>query len=124
MNVYDFDETIYLNDSSKEFYLFNLKKNPRLAKYWPKQAKAAMAYKRGKITKTQMKTIFYEYFQEVEDIHQKVVEFWQENNHKIRPWYLNQKRVDDVIVSASPQFLLKPICDQLGVHLLHRMWIP
>ena len=68
MNVYDFDETVYLNDSSKEFYVFNLKLNPKLAKYWPRQSKAALDYKSGKITKTEMKTIFYEYFQSVEDI--------------------------------------------------------
>lgn len=118
MNVYDFDETVYLNDSSKEFYVFNLKRNPKLAKYWPRQSKAALDYKRGKITKTEMKTIFYEYFQSVEDIHQKVLDFWQDNQDKIRPWYLNQKQSDDVIISASPEFLLKPICDKMGVHLI------
>ncbi len=118
MNVYDFDETIYLNDSSIEFYKYNLKKNPKLIKHWPKQLKAATDYKRGKITKTEMKTIFYEYFQDVKNIDKKVIDFWNENQHKIRPWYLKQKRDDDVIISASPEFLLKPVTDMLGVHLI------
>lgn len=118
MNVYDFDETIYLNDSSIDFYKFNLKRNPKLMKYWPRQSKAALDYKRGKISKTEMKSIFYEYFQDVEDIKQSVLDFWQENQHKIRPWYLNQKRDDDVIISASPEFLLAPVCEMLGVTLI------
>lgn len=118
MNVYDFDETIYLHDSSIEFYKYNLKRNPKLIKYWPRQSKAALDYKRGKITKTEMKTIFYEYFQSIENIDQVVLDFWSEHEDKIRPWYLKQKREDDVIVSASPEFFLKPICDRLGVFLI------
>ncbi len=118
MNVYDFDKTIFLKDSSIAFYKFNLKRNPKLAKYWPKQAKAALDYKRKKITKTEMKTIFYEYFKDVEDMKGAIDAFWKENDHLIRPWYLEQKRDDDIIVSASPEFFLRPICDKLGVKLI------
>ncbi|MEN6339954.1 MAG: GtrA family protein, partial [Clostridiaceae bacterium] len=34
---------------------------------------------------------------------------------KIEPWYLAQKAMDDVIVSASPEFLLRPVCAELGI---------
>lgn len=118
MNVYDFDQTIYLDDSSIDFYKFNLKRNPKLIKYWPRQAKAAIDYKRGKISKTEMKTIFYEYFKSIKDMDLVISEFWETHEHKLRPWYLEQKRDDDVIVSASPEFFLKPICEKLGVHLI------
>lgn len=118
MNVYDFDKTIYLNDSSVDFYKYNLKKQPELIKYWPRQAKAALDYKRGKISKTEMKTVFYEYFQSVKDIDSRIHEFWEEHKELIRPWYLEQLSKDDVIISASPQFFLQAICDELGVHLI------
>lgn len=118
MNVYDFDKTIYLNDSSIDFYKFNLKRNPKLIKYWPRQSKAAMDYKRGKITKTEMKTIFYEYFKGIKDMDKAIAVFWSENKDKIRPWYLEQLQETDVIVSASPEFFLQPICDELGIHLI------
>ena len=39
----------------------------------------------------------------------------EKNQNKIKEWYLNQKRKDDVIISASPEFLLKPICGILGI---------
>ena len=47
MNVYDFDKTIYLDDSSVDFYKFNLKRNPKLIKFWPRQSKAALDYEDG-----------------------------------------------------------------------------
>ena len=34
-------------------------------------------------------------------------------------WYLNQRKQDDIVISASPKFLLTPICDRLGIrHLI------
>jgi putative flippase GtrA len=45
--------------------------------------------------------------------------FWDRNRVKIKPWYLRQKQETDVIISASPEFLLEPvICGYLGVALI------
>lgn len=118
MNVYDWDKTIYDGDSSIDFYKFNLKNNPKIAKYWPKQLKASMLYKAGKITKTEMKTIFYEYFKAVDNIDDAVLKFWQAHRHKIKPWYYDQQRSDDLIISASPDFLLRPMMESLNVALI------
>lgn len=118
MNVYDFDKTIYEGDSSIDFYKYNLSKDKSLAKLWSRQLKALLDFQRGKITKTEMKTIFYEYFMHIEDLEARIEEFWAIHEKKIKSWYLKQKREDDVIVSASPEFFLKPICDKLGIHLI------
>lgn len=118
MNVYDFDKTIYDGDSSIHFYRYILKKYPKIIRFWPRQIKAALSYKLGKITKTEMKTVFYEYFSAIDDIHHEVHLFWQSHEKKIKEWYLEQKRADDLIISASPEFMLAPICDKLGVALI------
>lgn len=118
MNVYDFDETIYDGDSSIDFYKFNLRRDPKLVKYWWKQARAFSRYQLKKISKTEMKTIFYQYFQKIDDMDVRVKEFWELNEHKIKPWYLAQKDASDVIISASPYFLLEPICKKLEVSLI------
>ncbi|MEG2719568.1 MAG: haloacid dehalogenase-like hydrolase, partial [Clostridia bacterium] len=34
---------------------------------------------------------------------------------KIAPWYLNQLQSDDLIISASPEFLLSYPCKTLGI---------
>lgn len=118
MNVYDFDKTIYPKDSSMEFYFFNLKKHPDILLLWPMQALALILYKTKRITKTEMKTLFYRYFQWIPNIDQNVLDFWAKNKHKMNAYYINQKDKSDVIISASPEFLLKPICDELGVTLI------
>lgn len=118
MNVYDFDKTIYDGDSSVDFYKYCLKNQLGLMKHWPKQTKAMFDYKRGKITKTEMKTIFYEYMADIDNLNKVIADFWNENRKKLKPWYLEQRRDDDVIVSASPEFFLKPICDELNIHLI------
>lgn len=119
MNIYDFDKTIYPKDSSIQFYVYNLVRHPKLIKYWPSQL---LAYSRyylfGSITKTEMKTIFYRYFKSIPNIHEMVNEFWDKNERNIHPWYLQQKKDDDLIISASPEFLLKPICEKLGITLI------
>lgn len=118
MNVYDFDKTIYPTDSSRDFFLFNLKKDPTLLRYLPIQLKAALLYRLKIISKTQMKQEVYRYFQGIQDMNQRVQEFWETRYLKLKPFYLSQKKSDDVIISASPVFLLKPVTDRLGVHLI------
>lgn len=35
------------------------------------------------------------------------------------PWYLERKKPDDVIISASPDFIVRPACERLGIgHLI------
>ena len=118
MNVYDFDKTIYDGDSSVHFYLFNLRQQPSLCKYVPSQLWALIQYKMKKIDKTQMKTIIYRYFQSIQEMDKRVEDFWRIHQSKIQPWYTNQKAKSDVIISASPSFLLKPITDELGIGLI------
>lgn len=118
MNVYDFDKTIYDGDSSVHFFVYNYKKQPSLIRFLPRQLCALVKYKLKKITKTEMKTIIYTYFQAIPDIDKRVEDFWKKHKKNIQIWYLQQRREDDVIISASPTFLLQPICDELNVALI------
>ena len=119
MNVYDFDETIYDGDSSIDFYLFSLKKNPIIVILLPYQAAAMVMYKLKIITKTKMKAKFYKYFKFIKNIDADLEIFWDKNQHKIKKWYRDDKKRDaDIIISASPEFLLEPICKRLSVKYL------
>ena len=118
-NVYDFDKTIYDGDSTLNFYLFCLCRRPLILKWLPKQCYAICRYKAGKITKTEMKDVFYTFFQSISDIQQMVELFWKKEKHKIKAWYLAQQEENDLIISASPEFLLRPICNFLNIrHLI------
>lgn len=118
MNVYDFDKTIYKDDSSMDFYKFNLKKNPIILLNVFEQGFAFLVYSLHLIPKTKMKSIFYRYFRHIKDMDQCVEEFWKLHERKLMDYYILQKHTTDVIISASPEFMLKPLCDKLGVQLI------
>lgn len=118
MNVYDFDKTIYNGDSTIDFYLFALRRNPLLIRYLPTQIGGFVLYYLGKIDKTQLKEKFFRFARGV-NCEKSVVAFWKRNKKKIAHWYMEQQKEDDVVISASPVFLLQPICHQLGIrHLI------
>ena len=120
MNVYDFDNTIYRGESVFDFYLFSVRKNPRLIRFLPLVIRTLWRYKKCKITQEELDAIAKEYasefVREVSDLPGWVKEFWDKNERKIKPWYLERKREDDVIVSASFDVILEEICPRIGIH--------
>ncbi len=118
MNVYDFDETIYSGDSTRDFYFYSIKKHPLLLRFLPKQGWAFLKYMFGIINKTKFKEQFYIFLSGIEDIDNEVSCFWDKNIAKIKSWYLDVKRDDDVIISASPEFLLRPVSEKLSFTLM------
>lgn len=118
MNVYDFDKTIYNGDSTLDFYFFCLKKNKLLLRYILFQIYGFLLYKFGFCNKTKFKEYFYCFFKGIKDIDNYVKIFWEEHEYKIRKWYIKQKKKDDVVISASPEFILRPICHKLEIKIL------
>ncbi len=118
MNVYDFDKTIYLRDSSVDFYVYNLKKDWTILRFFPRQAVAMIRYKLKQIPKTQMKQVFYTYMKTIPNMDERVKGFWEDYRHYINAYYLDQKKTNDVIISASPTFLLQPLIDEWGCNLI------
>lgn len=118
MNTYDFDKTIFNPDSSYKFFIYCLKKYPATIKHLPKTALAGIKYARKEISTKAVKEQVFSFLTELPDVDKAVAEFWDKNYSGIEGWYLSQRKDDDVIISASPEFLLKPVCDKLGVHLI------
>lgn len=117
MNVYDFDGTIYDGDSTIDFYLFALKKHPMIIRYLPKQLMGFIRYGLKQIDKTELKEDFFSFLKSV-PAEELVKEFWKQHSSRIFRWYLDQQSPDDIIVSASPEFLLRSICQRLGIQYL------
>ena len=109
MNVYDFDGTIYDGDCTLDFYFYCMRKYPRILCYVPYQLCGAMLYKFRKISKTRFKEIFFVFLKMIPDIDMDVKEFWDMHERKIYKWYLREHKDDDVIISASPSWLIEEI---------------
>ncbi len=114
MNVYDFDKTIYSGDSSLDFYLFCLKSKPSLVRYIPTQLFWFTKYIFGLCDKIRFKEKFFCFVRDI-DTKYAVERFWDKNISKVRSWYINQKRKTDIIVSASPEFLVSSCMKRFSV---------
>ena len=116
MNVYDFDKTIYDGDASLDFWKFSVKRKPSLALYLPYQVFSAVLFKTKIISRKKFKENFFSFLISVKDLH--LSEFWDQHQTKIKDWYLEQKQSDDLIISASPEFILKEMTDRLNIKLM------
>ncbi|MGP1608379.1 MAG: HAD-IB family phosphatase [Clostridium sp.] len=115
MNIYDFDKTIYDGDSTLDFYKYSIKKRPYILFRIIKAIIYMVKYKLNIIEKEKAKECFYEFLKDIPDIDKEIIEFWDINDKKIKKWYLNQIQDTDIIISASPEFILKPIITRLGI---------
>lgn len=119
MNVYDFDKTIFYPNSTVAFYSYCAKRFPQkllkkgFAISWNG---LLLVLKKNSLKKTEEQ--LYSFIKDIPNIEEVVEDFWDKYEKNISGWYLKQKKPDDVIISASPEFLLKPIAERLGVHLI------
>lgn len=114
VNVYDFDGTIYHGDSTIDFYRFAVRSHPTLLRYLPIQAVGFLLYMGKRIDKTRLKEFFFSFLAGV-DGSALTQAFWDQHQSRIYSWYLRQQRPDDIVISASPDFLLRPLCERLGI---------
>jgi HAD superfamily phosphoserine phosphatase-like hydrolase len=115
VNIYDFDHTIYDGDASFDFILYCLLRHPKTWRFLPIQFLAAVRYALRQWDRKQVKQAAFALLSALPDGASEVESFWNTHDHKIKPWYMKQKQATDLIISASPEFLLKPIAQRLGI---------
>lgn len=116
MNAYDFDKTIYHYDSTITFYLWCLRRYPRIALKWPRLIKDALLFRTGRIDKRAFVERFHAYLRNVPDVAGEVERFWDRHMAFMHAWYRRTHRTDDILLSASPLFLVEPAAKRLGIH--------
>jgi len=117
MNVYDFDETIFHPDCTAKFALYCAVRQPSLfVTYLPRFMKVAYRYKKGKVQRYEFELTFFSFLPMVKEFDRKINDFWDKNYKNISSWYMAQKKPDDLIISASPDCIIAPIAERLGVN--------
>ncbi len=123
MNVFDFDNTIYDGESSVDFFLWYIKKDPSLIKFIPSVAVALFKYKTGKLTVekalsqygTKLTAYFKEKLSGENTLSADARIFWKAHAANLKPIFKSSFSSDDVIISCSPRFLLAEPLNMLGI---------
>ena len=120
MNVYDFDETIFHPDSSFCFLCYCLRhRTLAVSKSILPSVYQFVSYQlHGRKDVQKLKEALFSFLNRIDNVEYLVASFWEEYSGHVADWYLEQKKDDDLIISASPEFLLQPVAELLGVNLI------
>ncbi len=118
MNIYDFDKTIYDGDSTAHFIKYCAKRFPKTFITLIPTAWAFLLYIIGIYSKTQFKEKMYRFLKYIPDIDSVLEEYWDKHEKNILDYYKKQHDETDIVISASPEFLLEPICKRLNIKRL------
>ncbi|MBR2943673.1 MAG: HAD-IB family phosphatase [Clostridia bacterium] len=115
MNVYDFDRTLFPGDSSMHFWAYCKKRYPLIWLHFPAGITKMALYKLGIFHWAQVMEKFFSFMKYLPDKEKIIEEFWDEKVTKIYPWYKDLHKEDDIIISATPYFIINPIAKRLGI---------
>ena len=100
------------------FILYCVKRCPgALLRTAPGTIGAAVRYRAGRIPTKTLKEQLFSFLPRL-DAEAEAAVFWETHLEGIGAWYLAQRRDDDLVLSASPEFLLRPVAEKLGFRLI------
>ena len=115
MNVFDFDNTILRGDTTALFTKFCFRRYPAVRGHILRALLRAIPMKAGRMSLQEWKEGLFGFFALVPDMDKAVETFWAEHVSRVCPWYLAVRQKDDVVISASPEFLVAYACERIGV---------
>lgn len=116
MNLYDFDNTIIKGDSSNRFFWYSLLRHPFIV--FISICKALLEVIKslfGKSNFSKIKSSIFSYVKYINNLDDFMDKYASKNLNRIKKFYLDNQKDNDVIISASFEFIVKPFCDKLGI---------
>lgn len=115
MNVYDFDGTIYDGDSGVDFmkYIF-FKKPIFMTWHLVKSLKYVFLYQLKRISFQELKEYLFSFVSSLSQLDNLLEEFIEKHKNRMKEYYSQIRKNDDVIISASLDFYLIPLCQKMG----------
>lgn len=114
MNCYDFDKTIYKKDSAISLLFYAVKRKPILIFNFLCIILLTILNKLRIVSTKHFKERYYRFLNRFKNKEKFIEDFWNYEQKNINEWYLSQMREDDVICSASPEFIIKPIMAKIN----------
>lgn len=118
MNIYDFDGTIYDGDSSIDFILYCFKVRKKTLLKIPIIVANAFFYLFKIIDAKKLKSSVFSILKYIDNVDDLLKSFWETHDKNIKDFYRKQHKNTDIIASASPEFLLKPVSEKYNFKLI------
>lgn len=118
MNIYDFDDTIFKGNSLRGFYMFCAVRLPYLWLLLPELLLTVILRKLRIISKDRFLRMLEVFIVLVPHRQKFVQKFWDKNIGRVKEWYLLRKCESDLIISASPAYIIVEACSRLGVRCM------
>lgn len=116
MNIYDFDDTIYNGDTNRDILMYGFKKHPFLVlKALKKAKKLQKDYKRGVIEFERVKEAMLSFIFKIKNYPKFINDFVDSHMKNIKPWYINRRTQNDIVISASYELWIMQFCKRLGI---------
>ena len=119
VTVYDFDNTIYDGETLVDFIMYYIRHDIKIWKYVPKLIVIAIKDKFHLFTVEEAIVAYASflegYYVNLENLEETTVDFWNKNEHRIKPWYKTVQKESDIVVSGTLDFILDEIMKRLGV---------
>ena len=116
MNIYDFDNTIFKGDSSVKFIKYSFIRHPFIV-IWSliKTLKESIKYLFHKSTFDMIKSELFSFVKHIKNFDEYMNKFTEKNMQHIKQFYLDRKKDNDVVISASFGFIVNSFCERLGI---------
>ena len=115
MNVYDWDNTIYRGDSTFGLVLYCYAKRPKSLLSLPRTLFCGLLYGLHLMPKLTFKQNLFHMFTLIPDMEAVVDEFTSSHLDHVKQWYKDQQQEDDLVISASPYFLIASFAEKCGI---------
>ena len=118
VKVFDFDNTIYRGESSVDFSFYMIRHNKKILRYVPTILFSLAGYKLCLMKKEKLTSVINDFLEGVLDGKTfpaaYVKPFWETHERKLDGKMLQQIGSDDIIITASPVFLIAGIREKLN----------
>lgn len=123
MQAFDFDNTLYKGESTFDFAIFVIKKKKKLIRYLPGILKALTAYKlclwQEEKFLSELEKYTKVFLENKNELQVLTKEFWLTHEKNLYLNMLEKINFNDVIITASPKFLMDGIKHRLNTkHIL------
>lgn len=116
--LFNIDSEIHVVANAKADYGIYLSEDGGAEQDTEEWWEAICSTKREKITEAELQRKFFSYLTLIDDFDEQIERYWNKNEKRNVPWYLAQKKPDDLIISASPSCIIEPIAKRLGVNFM------